>query len=331
MGHVVVMDDSPAQIALCHDARSRWCAWQEAGELPADVAYDPCGTLWMAATEQEWEAAARKVQTLTALGIGAELLDAGSLARVEPALRPGLWGAMRVPGDVVYYPPALARALANRAMAHGAQWIRRRAVALEPHTVRFNDGSSIGAQAIVIAGGAASSLLLPELPLRPRRGHLVITDRTPLRIHHQVVELGYLDSAHRMGGASVAFNVQPRRTGQLLIGSSRELVGFDSRINRELVGAMVRRAVDFIPGLARVAASRTWVGFRPATPDSLPLIGPWPEREGVWIATGHEGLGITMAPTTGALIAAGLTGAPPPIDPTPYLPHRMMPHTEHEG
>jgi glycine/D-amino acid oxidase-like deaminating enzyme len=162
----------------------------------------------------------------------------------------------------------------------------------------------------------------------PRRGHLLITDRQSVTVRHQVVELGYLDTARAHGSASVAFNVQPRQTNQLLVGSSRELVGFDRSVNRPLLGRMLSRAVWFMPALAAVPASRVWTGFRPATPDSLPLIGEWPRLDGVWVATGHEGLGITMATGTADLIAAGLLGRKPPIDPSPFRPNRAMPTLE---
>jgi glycine/D-amino acid oxidase-like deaminating enzyme len=147
-------------------------------------------------------------------------------------------------------------------------------------------------------------------------------------IHHQLVELGYLHTAHTLGGASVAFNVQPRRTGQVLIGSSRELVGFSQDINRPLVSRMLQRVAEFVPALSRAPISRTWIGFRPATPDALPLIGRWPRQARTWVATGHEGLGITMAPVTAELIASGVLGTAPPLDPTPYLPDRSMPAAE---
>jgi glycine/D-amino acid oxidase-like deaminating enzyme len=139
------------------------------------------------------------------------------------------------------------------------------------------------------------------------------------------VELGYLRSAHSMTASSVAFNVQPRATGQLLIGSSRELVGWNPAVNSTMVGRMLRRATDFIPALARLRAVRTWTGFRPATPDKLPLIGSWSPSPGLWIAAGHEGLGITTALGTGRLIADLMLGRRPPIDPAPFDPTRAMP------
>jgi glycine/D-amino acid oxidase-like deaminating enzyme len=85
---------------------------------------------------------------------------------------------------------------------------------------------------------------------------------------------------------------------------------------------MLRRAVTFMPALADVPVTRTWTGFRPATPDGLPLIGRWEAVEGLWIAAGHEGLGITTAPGTARLIADGIAGRAPAIDPRPYAPAR---------
>ena len=128
-----------------------------------------------------------------------------------------------------------------------------------------------------------------------------------------------------MSAASVAFNVQPRATGQLLLGSSRELVGWDAAVNRVVLARMIRRAMSFMPALARVNAIRTWTGFRPATPDKLPLIGAWPAVDGLWIAAGHEGLGITTALGTGALLADLIVGRQPALDPLPFAPARALP------
>src|SRR6185437_9642863 len=183
---------------------------------------------------------------------------------------------------------------------------------------------TISAGAIVMAAGVDAPGLMAELPIVPRKGHLVITDRYPGLCRAQLVEMGYLRSAHGLGGASVAFNLQPRATGQLLIGSSRELVGRDGAVNHAVLGEMVRRATWFVPALSRCDAIRVWTGFRPATPDGLPLIGRWHAVPGLWVAAGHEGLGITTAPATAALIAADIMGRAAPIDPAPYRPARAM-------
>jgi glycine/D-amino acid oxidase-like deaminating enzyme len=327
MGHLVVMDDTPAQLALCRHALARW--HEVAPTLDATAEFDRAGTLWLAATEAEQQAAMAKCAVYRAAGLDAEVLDASALLAAEPALAPGLVGALRIPGDAICYPPAVARELLQRAVARGASCITADVVAIEHGGIRCADDTVHSAAHVVVACGPQCAALVPGLPLVPRRGHLVITERGPRLVQHQLVELDYLHSAHTLGGASVAFNVQPRITGQLLVGSSRELVGFAGGINRPLLAAMLARATARVPVLASQRVVRCWTGFRPATPDALPLIGAWPALPGTWIATGHEGLGITLAPATADLIVAGITGAQPAVDPAPYDPTRPMPSLEH--
>jgi glycine/D-amino acid oxidase-like deaminating enzyme len=327
MGHLVVMDDTPAQLALCRHSVARW--HEVAPTLGAAAEFDRAGTLWLAASDEEQRAAETKRDAYRAAGLDAEVLDATALAEAEPALAPGPTGGLRVAGDAICYPPAVARELLQRAIALGASLLVADVVALEPHGVRCADGTVHPAGHVVVAAGPESAALVPGLPVMPRRGHLVITERGPRIIRHQVVELGYLHSAHTLGGASVAFNVQPRTTGQLLVGSSRELVGFARGINRPLLALLLARATARIPALAAQRVVRCWTGFRPATPDALPLIGAWPPMPGVWVATGHEGLGITLAPATADLVVAGITGGRPAVDPLPYDPARRMPAAEH--
>ena len=100
---------------------------------------------------------------------------------------------------------------------------------------------------------------------------------------------------------------------------------YDTRIRAR----MLRRALEFSPALARLSALRTWVGFRPATPDNLPLIGRWEASPGLFVAAGHEGLGITTAPATGRLVADAILGRQSPIDPAPYAPTRSFPPADH--
>jgi D-hydroxyproline dehydrogenase subunit beta len=321
MGHLAVMDDSEAQFALTALSCRLWR--ERAGERPAECEDDPCGTLWVAADEGELAHVRAKADFYRARGVAAEVLDAPALAAAEPALRHGLAGALLVPGDAVLYPPNAARWLLDNARSRGAEL--REGVTVEelrPRRVRTRDGA-VEADVVVNAAGAEAKHLTAGLPIEPRKGHLVVTERCPGFVRHQLVELGYLESAHSRNAESVAFNVQPRATGQLLIGSSRELVGWDASINGALVSRMLRRAFEYLPGLRTLAAIRTWVGFRPVTPDALPLIGRW--DDGLLIAAGHEGLGVTTALATGRLIADLVTDRAPALDPAPYAPRRAMP------
>ena len=147
-----------------------------------------------------------------------------------------------------------------------------------------------------------------------------MTERLPGFVRHQLVELGYLKSAHVLSAESVAFNVQPRATGQLLIGSSRELVGWDASTGACSTACCGAPAVP--AGAGAATTLRAWTGFRPATPDKLPLIGAL--EPGLWLAAGHEGLGITTALATGRLLADLVTGRPPSLDPAPFTPARAL-------
>jgi len=322
MGHIVVMDDSPAQLAL-----TRWSQelWRElAEELPPEAEFEARGTLWVAADEEEMAEVRRKQQVYAGAGVASEILDIGALAEAEPQLRRGLRGALLVPTDGILYPPSAAEYLLREATRLGAKRLDpQRVTAAKKQRVQLENGSELQTKHIVNACGAGATDLTPELPIRKRRGHLIITDRYPGFVRHQLVELGYLRSAHSATTDSVAFNVQPRQTGQLLIGSSREYGAENATVNHPLLEAMIERARMYLPAVGNLQALRVWTGFRAATPDKLPLIGPWPEDDSLILATGHEGLGITTSLATGKLVAAALTGETPVIAAEPYLPGRF--------
>ena len=322
MGHLVVMDDSPEQLALTTYSEQLWRELEP--ELDARSEIDHCGTLWVAEDESQLDALNAKRDAYATAGVTSEVLDARALAEAEPQLRRGLAGALRVLDDSVVYPPGVALRLLELARHSGARVLEGREVTgFVANGVLLRDGR-LGADAIVNAAGAFAAALTPGLPIVPRKGHLAITDRLPGFCRHQLVELGYLASAHVMTSESVAFNVQPRRTGQVLVGSSRELAGWDPSINRRILARMLSRATDFLPALSRAPVIRCWTGFRPATPDKLPLIGRWESTPGLWIAAGHEGLGITTSLGTARLIADQIAGRPTSIPCEPFAPMRAV-------
>lgn len=322
MGHLAVMDDSPAQFDLTSLSCRLWD--QLADDLPAEAEYVRDGAIWVAETEDEAALIPAKIARYRARGVAAEMLRPRQLAELEPELRPGLAGGMLLPGDRVLYPPVVTAWFLDRVRDMGGEIISGCEVkAIEERGVYTRTGFRTAGQ-IVNAAGPQAARLTPELPIEPRKGHLVITDRHPGFINRQMLELGYLKSAHGGGDESVAFNVQPRVTGQVLIGSSRQMVGWDRTFDHALVSRMVERAVEFLPRLGELTAIRAWFGFRPATPDNLPLIGPWPAQRNLWIAAGHEGLGHTTALGTGLLLAQMMAGEKMPVDPQPFLPQRVL-------
>jgi glycine/D-amino acid oxidase-like deaminating enzyme len=321
MGHVVVMDDSEAQFAL---TRYSQLLWQELRPvLPADVEYEQCGTIWVAADEEEMAEVQRKQSYYSQRGVPVEVLNRDAVERAEPNLRKGMAGGLLVPEDGVLYPPCAARFLLERAQAGGATIQLGCAVShIGNGRVRLKDGMELSTGAIINAAGNGAASLTPGLAIKKRKGHLVITDRYPGFVRHQLVELGYLKSAHSTTGDSVAFNVQPRKTGQVLIGSSRQYDIEDKQVDNPILLRMLKRAEEYMPGLAQMSTIRVWTGFRAATPDKLPLIGPLPGDSTVFLATGHEGLGITTSLATARILVDQITGRKAAIPVEPYLPSR---------
>jgi glycine/D-amino acid oxidase-like deaminating enzyme len=325
MGHLAVMDDSPEQFALTRYSQLLWKAL--ATNLPDDVEYLPCGSLWIAADDFEMAEVRRKFSYYRERGVPVEILDSQALAEAEPKLRPGMAGALLMSDDSVLYSPSAARYLAGQARQQGAEFFLGQALTrVTEHTAHLSDGTQLSAGCIILANGTAATELVPGLQVQPRKGHLLITDRYPGFVRHQLIELGYLKSAHSVDTDSVAFNVQPRRTGQLLIGSSRQYGTHDPSVEPAMLSRMLARALEYMPSLSGLQSIRAWAGFRAATPDKLPLIGLHPDYQSVYLATGHEGLGISTSLATAKLLADMLLSRAGELDPEPYLPSRALLH-----
>jgi glycine/D-amino acid oxidase-like deaminating enzyme len=170
MGHIVVMDDSPAQLALTHYSQSLWVALAE--QMPDDVEFERCGTLWVAADDEEMDEVRHKQVVYAGAGVATEILDGDALAEEEPHLRRPMAGALLVPSDAVVYPPCAAAWMMREAVRAGATLcLPRRVVRAGQGCARLDDGSELHAARIVIACGADSMRLLPEIPVRKRKGH----------------------------------------------------------------------------------------------------------------------------------------------------------------
>lgn len=328
MGHIVIMDDSDAQFALTRYSQQLW--QQLRTQLPDDAEYEQCGTIWVAADGEEMDEVRRKHEFYGQRNVPTEVLDAQELNGLEPNLRDGLVGGLLVPEDAVVYPPCAARFLVQRAVKNGARLkLGAHVVHIGHGRVQLSDGEEVAGEIIVNAAGDCAPELTPGIDVKKRKGHLVITDRYAGFLHHQLVELGYLKSVHSVSSDSVAFNVQPRKSGQILIGSSRQYGQEDKEVDQVMVGRMLERAQLYMPKLGTLSALRTWTGFRAATPDKLPLIGPFPADKSLFLATGHEGLGITTSLGTARILVDHIAGSVPEIPIEPYLPSRIVSEDVH--
>lgn len=319
MGHLVLIDEDPAECALARRGLELWQAYREQTALQ----WQGCGTLWLAQSAAQVDAAQAKLQRMRAADWDCEWLDATALRAAEPQLGHQLLGALRVSGDATVYAPAMAALLAQQARELGVHFLERTTVdQLLPGALRRDGRTLVEADRVVLAAGAASRALLPQLPLRARKGHLLISDRHPGFVHHALVELGYIDSAHGDAAESVAFNLQPRPTGQLLLGSTRQMDVTDSQVEPRMLAALVQRASAFVPNLGRLSAIRAWAGSRAAPHDGRPYIGRWPGPAELWLCTGHEGLGITTALSSAELLVDGLLKRAGALDGSAFDPAR---------
>jgi glycine/D-amino acid oxidase-like deaminating enzyme len=326
MGHITVNAADEASIQLCILGRRIWR--EDAPPNSEEDGFVEIGTLWMAEDDASLADLGLAASRLNEAGVAADLLEGSSLFEVEPALARDLRGGLRLPEDGAIYAPTAAASMVGEAVQMGAT-IRTsvKVLAVERGQVRLDDGTSISADAIVIASGLEALELCEEtgvsIPILPREGHLAITSRGTCVLNHHVVEAAYQQGALGEVEDTVACAILPRSTGQLCIGSSRR-PRRAGEVDSELIERIMVRSERFVPGISGLPVVRTWSGTRAATGDDRPLIGALPGIEGVWIAAGFEGLGITQAPAAAQLITCSILGQESPIDPGPWDPSRQM-------
>jgi glycine/D-amino acid oxidase-like deaminating enzyme len=174
----------------------------------------------------------------------------------------------------------------------------------------------VATETIVCAAGVWSNQVAGQVgiktPIRPRKGHILVTAKAPGLICHPLLEGGYAATVQSASeDLEVAFVAEMTASGTLLLGSSRQFAGYDRTVSLPVMRAVAGRAARFLPSLARngVKVIRSYAGLRPWSPDHLPLIGPVEAVPGFYLAAGHEGAGIGLAPVTGRLVADWITGA----------------------
>ena len=245
---------------------------------------------------------------------GALVLDDGEDAyELEPALAPGTRGRLE-PEELQVDPAGLTRALAAGVRVRKADVARVSAGA-----VTLRDGGRLACEHVVVATGPWAAELT-GLPVEPRKGQLVALAAPPGLIRHKLYEAAYLDSI--AGTEPIAAVIEQTLDGdEVLVGSSREHVGFDDRVSDDVTRAMLDRAARFVPALRELPVTRAWCGFRAWLPDGLPAIGAFGER--LWTSAGHEGAGVCFGPIAGRLLAQMICGEPTGVDPAPFDPRRF--------
>ncbi|MGC8787126.1 MAG: NAD(P)/FAD-dependent oxidoreductase [Anaerolineae bacterium] len=338
--HIVLWEEPDINLRLEKASRLLYEALAE--ELPFDIEYRRTGSLALVENAADWEPFARTVHSLQARGLDCQLLSGTDLTRMEPNLAQDLAGGAYFPEDAQVNPILTTLALAQGAKCMGAE-IRpftevtgielseeRKVVAVNTTAGRIPTAIVVNAAGVWSA--AIGKMVGLEIPVIPRRGHIIVTEPVPDNLIHCKIILaaGYMQTLGATSGVAMSANIQQTRSGNLLLGSSRDFGGFDRTVKPEVIRAQLARNLRFLPALANIHVIRTYAGLRPYSPDLVPIISTGDGVQGFYIATGHEGAGITMAPITGKLISEMITGKAPTV-PLEPLSLRRFSHRQEEG
>ncbi|MFD4761048.1 NAD(P)/FAD-dependent oxidoreductase [Streptomyces sp. NPDC058439] len=336
-GNILLSDKEPGpEMELARLSRD---LWDEAGEElgPDTVELEAKGGLVVASTPDALTALHAFAASQAAVGVRIEPVE--RVRDLEPHIAPGLPGGVHYPQDAQVQPVLAAAGLLRAAVRRGARVHTGEAIAAITGPdgriagVRTADGTVLAADAVVNAagtwGGEVGRRLGAPVEILPRRGFVLVTEPLPPTIRHKVYSADYVANvASCDAGLETSCVVEGTRAGTILIGASRERVGFDTAMNPAVVAALAAQACRLFPFLRAAHLIRAYRGFRPYCPDHLPVIGPDPRVPGVVHACGHEGAGIGLAPGTGALVTAHLLGRPwrgaDPAAHTGLLPDRFL-------
>ncbi len=338
-GNILVSDKSAGpELALALRSVELWRRIAE--RLGADtLEWEPKGGLVVATTDETLGALREFATQQAAAGVSCEPVEPGDLSGYEPNLAPDLPGGVFYPGDQQVQPVRATAALLYAARIDGAT-VRHGVEVLGVRTRSDGqvwsvecrvDGAvvEIDADAVVNATGTwagdVSARIGAPVPVLPRRGFILVTEPLPRVVRHKVYTADYVSNvASGAAGLETSVVVEGTRGGTVLIGASRERVGFDTTISYAVVRTMAAQAVRIFPFLDRVSLLRVYTGFRPYCPDHLPVIGADSRIGGVYHACGHEGAGIGLAPATGEMIADLVSGRSTFVPAEPFSPDRFV-------
>jgi D-hydroxyproline dehydrogenase subunit beta len=337
-GNILVSDKRPGpelDLALLSTRLWRELAAELSDEF-GDFELEEKGGLVVAAADGDLAALLELAAGQSAAGVRHVAVDAAGLPHLEPHINRDLAGGVYYPGDLQVQPARAVAAVLAAARTAGARLSLYEPVLtaeVDPDE-RVMDVETphqhIRARQVVNAAGPWAAnvpgLAGFTLPVSPRRGYILVTEPVGQLVRHKVYTANYVDQvASDDARMRVATVVEGTPAGTILIGSTRDRVGFDRAIELDALRSLASGAVRLFPVLGDVRVIRAYHGFRPFSPDHLPLIGADPTVPGLFHAHGHEGAGIGLAPATGHVIAQLLAGDQPSVGLAPFDPARFLP------
>jgi glycine/D-amino acid oxidase-like deaminating enzyme len=346
-GNLLVSDKTPGpELDLAVLASTRWPQvaaelHDQLGDTFPSIEYEPKGGLVVACSAAAADALLAFADTQRRqAGVEAYATTPREALRLEPHLNPRIAAAVHYPGDAQVQPTVAVEALlASARMAGACVRTHERVVGATRDAtgsrivgVRTDRGHYPADVVVNAAGpwaGEVAALLGAPVPVLPRFGMVLVTPRMPHRVFHKVYDADYV-GATQSGDADLQTSavVESTAAGTVLIGSSRQRVGFDDRLTVPVISEIAAKAIALFPFLEHTLVMRTYGGFRPYMPDHLPVIGPDHRVPGLYHVTGHEGAGIGLSVVSADILLAQLSQTTAPLDPAPFALDRasLAPH-----
>jgi glycine oxidase len=288
---------------------------------PADTGFWCCGLLELCLNEEETREAQKRIAWQRAAGYAIEWLDAETTRKRHPHLAPDLpvQGALLFPEVAQVRPPRLLKALIEATLHQGVQMCEHTPVIAITRDgnrvtgVTLAGGEHLAAPMVVNAAGSWASQIAPEMalmPVKPVKGTIVLLEM-PAPPSREIL-------------VSTQGSIYPRPDNNVLLGATLEDAGYDKRVKIEALHTLVQQAVTLIPTFKEANLVTAWAGLRPSSHDNLPYLGPVPDLQGAYAATGHYRSGILLAPITGLLLKEMLLEQPPTLHIEPYQLTRLL-------
>ena len=266
-------------------------------------------------------------------GVDARVVNGAELRDLEPFLDPSFSSGVFYPQDAQCQPMLAAAHVIRTVVARGGAFVSNAKVTKvlvqdkKIRGVETTQGEFLAPILVNATGtwaGEIAKMAGSELPIAPRRGFILVTEPTKKYVFHKVYDSDYVANvASSDADLQTSTVVEGTRSGTILIGASRERVGFDGTMNIEILRRLASQATSLFPVLRDVQLLRAYRGFRPYAPDHLPVVGEDSLVKGLWHSAGHEGAGIGLAPGSAALITDAILGRPSFMDGTPFSPARF--------
>jgi sarcosine oxidase subunit beta len=313
-----------------------------AEELEVDIEYNPCGGLMLATSQEQLKELRSRAKKLKEAGLDVETVGQADLKKMLPEVGREVKGACFCAQDGQVNPLSLTLGLIQKAQEMGATVLKNCKV---ENIVVANDrvrevrttAGNIHSRRVVCAAGVGSNeigkMIIVDVPVLPQRGQILVTEPREPILDKIVSGAEYLGTKGNIEELlpqdeaalklSLAFTAEQTASGNFLLGSTREFAGFDNSTTPEAINAIARNALRYFPWIEEVDVIRSFAGLRPCSPDGLPILGTVKGVKGFFLATGHSGDGICLAPITGLLISELVLDGRTSLDIEPFSLYRF--------